>query len=318
MVLVGLGVVALMNGLFALQNSLLVMVALWGVNGVAQSTGWGPMVRILAERLSLEQRRRLSVSLPMSFSVGNALAWALAGVMVAWLGWRAAFYAPGLLLVGVLAVWWWADIDAPVVPPQARPHFDWRETRAELRQLLPVLLATGCVGFVNVGMLIWLPTYIKDTGLFPAALNGVVAGTLPLMGMAGVVLAGALLARLPEVFAAIMALLLATLVCLLFSAILALPLQGAFVVLTTVILSGLVGLLLSSVPILYAREGRASSAAGSLTAIFSIGGGLAGVTIGAVVEQFNWDTVFGLWAGCALVAMGLIRLAQRRARRNLH
>ena len=51
--MVGFGLlgIALVNIAFAFQTSLLVMLLLWGINGIAQSAGWSPMFRILAERL---------------------------------------------------------------------------------------------------------------------------------------------------------------------------------------------------------------------------------------------------------------------------
>ena len=43
---VGLLATAIVNLVFAFQTSLIVMFVLWGINGVAQSGGWSPMVRI--------------------------------------------------------------------------------------------------------------------------------------------------------------------------------------------------------------------------------------------------------------------------------
>ena len=55
LVSLGLLVIAIVNIVFAFQTSLVFMLLLWGLNGIAQSGGWSPMFRILAERLERGQ-----------------------------------------------------------------------------------------------------------------------------------------------------------------------------------------------------------------------------------------------------------------------
>ena len=55
MVSIGLLTIAAVNFAFAFQTSLVIMLALWGINGSAQSAGWAPMLRILAEGLDRSQ-----------------------------------------------------------------------------------------------------------------------------------------------------------------------------------------------------------------------------------------------------------------------
>jgi len=85
---------------------------------------------------------------------------------------------------------------------------------------------------------------------------------------------------------------------------------------TLMLVSGNSALLLSAVPITLAAPGRASSTAGTITAIVNIGGGLAGVVIGGIVERFDWSAVFVVWSACSLIAMTLFWLSMTRGEEN--
>jgi len=310
MVAIGFGIVALVNLLFAMQASLAVMSILWAVCGFGHSMVWGPMLRILADRLDDGQRKRISTLFPMSYQLGGAATWAVAGLLVAWGSWQTAFWVPGIVLLGVLTIWWRAGVD--VQPAAVSGGFDWKEMLQEIQSLAPMLLAAAFAGFINVGGFIWLPTYVADTDLFPTALTVAVAAVLPLLGMAGMFLSGRLLHRLQRVLVTNVIVLLAALFCLALSASLTLPAQVIWVALTMMAMGGVSALALSSLPMVLSRRARTSSAAGLFTAVYNVGGGLAGFLIGAIVERWDWAHVFLVWAGCALVAAALLWSARGR------
>jgi predicted MFS family arabinose efflux permease len=71
--------------------------------------------------------------------------------------------------------------------------------------------------------------------------------------------------------------------------------QFAFMMVMTALSFGAMGLVLSTVPVTLASEGRASSAAGISTGVFSIAGGLASALAGVIVDEYSWEHVFALW-----------------------
>ena len=71
----GLLLIALVNIAMSFQTSLLLMLALWGINGIAQSGGWSPVLRILAENLDRSRIKRVSTIMPFSYVFGTALTW---------------------------------------------------------------------------------------------------------------------------------------------------------------------------------------------------------------------------------------------------
>ena len=183
---IGLLAISLVNIAFAFQTSLIVMLLLWGLNGVAQSAGWAPMFRILAERLDRSHIKRISTVMPFSYVFGTALTWTLIGVVAAGDDWRIAFWLPGGLLLLVLAFWRKAGIDAP---KSKSSGLRLLVIVSEARGIAFALVAAALAGFVFNGTIIWLPTYILDTGLIADNLVGLAAALMQVIAIAGLFLA---------------------------------------------------------------------------------------------------------------------------------
>ena len=299
MISLGLLVIALVNIAFAFQTSLLLMLLLWGLNGIAQSGGWSPMFRILAERLERGQIKRVSTIMPFSYVFGTVMTWALIGLVAGGGDWRVAFWLPGLLLLLVLVFWRRAGIDAPKTKASdPRLSLILRESRV----IAFALLAAALGGFVFNGALIWLPTYILDTGLIAEQLVGPVAALMQVAAIGGLFLARSQVRRSNQVFATAAIMLagagIALLLLMTANESLALLVMAAALIL----LNGAFGLTVSSMPLLLAPPGRASSITGSINMMSNFFGGMAGFSVGALVEHNGWEPVFGLWAACLLLA----------------
>ena len=308
--LVSLGLlgIALINIAFAFQSSLLAMLLLWSLNGVAQSAGWAPMFRILAERLRRSQIKTVSTVMPFSYVFGTVMTWALIGLVAGGGDWRVAFWLPGLLLLIVLAGWRRAGIDVAGGPARG---LRLSAIIKESRGIAFALLVAGLGGFVLNGSIIWLPTTILDSGLVADNLAGLMAALMQAIALGGLALARFQVRRGHQVFhtgamlyaGAGLLLLLLTVVSgyasLLILAAALLLLNGAF------------GLTASSLPLLLAGPGRASAVTGSVNMMSNFCGGMAGFSIGGLVEGAGWLPVFALWGGMLLLAAAT--LWRRRA-----
>ncbi len=303
MVCAGLLVIALVNIAFAFQTSLLPMLILWGINGIGQSAGWAPMFRILAERLDRSQIKVVATIMPFSYVLGTAITWTLVGAVATDKNWQVAFWLPGLLTLGVLAFWRRAGIDAPKAPAQS---LNPARIRAELRQIAAVLLATALGGFVFNGMTIWLPSYILDSRLVPESAVGSVAAAMQVIAIFGLFLARQSVARSNQVFVTATVMLAAGGCAMLLMTATAGPLALLIICLAMIMLNGAFGLLVSAVPLLLAPPGRASSITGSINMMSNFFGGMAGFSIGGLVEWQGWTAVFGLWGALLLLAAVLI------------
>jgi OPA family glycerol-3-phosphate transporter-like MFS transporter len=299
--LVGLGllVTAIVNIVFGFQSSLLVMLLLWGINGLAQSGGWPPMIRILAERLDLSQLKRISTIMPFSYVIGTVVTWTLIGAVATGDNWRLAFWLPGLVLLLTAALWWKAGIDAP----RARSSGIRVSTIVgEARGVAFALLVSALAGFVRNGSIIWLPTYILDSELIADSLVGAVAALTQLAAIPGLMLARHRVVRTDQILVTAVLMLGAAGLAFALLTITSGILSIAVVCIAMMILGGAFGLVTSSMPLILAQPGRASSVAGTLNMMATFAGGLAGFSIGLLVEGSGWAAVFGLWGILLLLA----------------
>lgn len=299
----GLLVIALANILFSVQTSLLIMLVLWGINAVGQSAGWAPMFRILAERLDRAHIKRVSTIMPFSYVVGTAVTWAFVGAIAAGRDWQVAFWLPGLLTLLVLAFWWKAGFDAPV---SHATGLDLARIGAELRQIWYVMVAAALVGFAFNGMTIWLPTYILDTGLIADNAVGSLSAAMQVVAIAGLVVARYRVMRSSRVFITSVQMFAAAGIAFVLMAATSGQLALLIITVGLIMLNGAFGLTVSSMPLLLAGPGRASSITGSVNMMSNLFGGVAGITIGAVVEARGWPAAFALWGAALLLASVLI------------
>ena len=299
LVALGLLVTALVNLAFGFQTSLVVMLALWVVNGFAQSTGWPPMLRILAERLNPSQIKRASTVLPFSYVIGTMITWSLLGALAIDGSWRIAFWLPGLVLLLTSARWWKAGLATPRAPSSA---FRLSAILPEARGVAFALLVAALAGFVRNGSIIWLPTYILDSELVSPHLVGAVAALTQVVAIPGLILAHQLVRRKSRALATAALLLGSAGLAFLLLSYSTIALSLVILCLAMMLLGGAFGLVTSSMPLVLAARGRASSVAGMLNMMATFAGGLAGFSIGGLVEASGWSAVFALWGVMLLLA----------------
>ena len=303
--IIGLGLLvsAIVNLAFGFQSALILMLALWGINGLAQAGAWPPMIRILAERLDPARAKRVSTVMPFSYVIGTVVAWTLIGAAATGDNWRLAFWLPGLVLLLVTVLWWQAGIDAPKTKSTGLRA---STIIAESRGVAFALLVSALAGFVRNGSIIWLPTYILDSELIGDNLVGAVAAITQMVAIPGLLLAHRRVARTNQVLATAALMLGAAGIVFLLLTQTAEGLSLVVLCLAMMLLGGAFGLVTSSMPLILAPPGRASSTAGTLNMMATFAGGLAGFSIGGLVELSDWGSVFGLWAVLLLLASLLI------------
>lgn len=310
-ILPGLLLVAIVNIGFAFQSSLIFMAILWGINGFAQSMGWGPMLHILSSHTTKPQKRRLATVFSMSFQVGTAISWGLAVVLISWGGFRLAFLIPGLLLLMVAFVWWLVGLDAERITTE-RNVTTLNDIVDDIRCLFPMLLIASSIGFIYIGFLIWLPTFVQSWAFLETNLAGLLTAIIPLVGIPGMYLSGRLLSRQANLAHTTTQLLVGLLIALIISGTTSNFVQMIAIMSAVMFASGLAGILLSASPMLLVSSQRVSSAGGLLTAVWSIAGGLAGTTVGTLADNHGWTMVFNLWIATTVIAIIIVLITSGR------
>ncbi len=321
LVAVGLVASALLNLVFgSLGGALPWLVALWALNGWAQATGWAPIMRTLSRWFEPAQRARVTALISPSYLVGHAASWALAGTLTARLGWRYAYWVPGVLLLGAAIFWHALARDEPGrVPGEAPDPPASRDAprlaglsvawRGPMRWAVAVSLLSG---MVKEGLNLWGPTYLveeQSLGVLGAALSGLL---IPLAGIGGQLVTGRVQRRVAAASHATqqerplvtgLALVVAVGAAALYvvgggrspvAALLMLALVAAGS-------HGMNGLLMASLPLSLGRGAPVSAVTGALNFCQYLGAGLGAALVGTLVDHLGWGGAYGWWAGSALL-----------------
>lgn len=316
-----------MNLAFSRATTFSEMVVFWGVNGWVQSAGWSLVVETMAN-WTPERRRGLVIGLvSTSYQVGNVLAWLLAGALVEYYGWRAAFFVPGLWLFPMAAVFFALLRNRPedagfapvredqrkkpgrLAPDDDRPSIG-RVVAMTLSNRVLWVLAIGffCANAVRYAFMNWAVTYMADFHGQSVKDSAFQAVALPLIGSGGAVFAGwasdALFGGRRAPLCAVMLFGLCG-VCLAFQAV------PAGYPLLAMVLLGLAGFLIYGPDMLMSGAAtvdfshpRAAAAATGLTMSTGAAGAIfSGAGIGWLrdLAEGRWDLVFPILAALALI-----------------
>jgi sugar phosphate permease len=323
------------NLLFAFTSSFQVMLALWAINGFAQSAGWSLLVQTLSNWNTSQRRGTLIGAISTCYQIGNAVSWVLAGLLCQAVNWRAAFWAPSLILLPMAAAFFTFLRDTPEevgfptvrddgieAKPAASPSVTATAnprggltTGHILRLTLtnPVLWVL-CIGFfcmnsVRYTFLNWTVQYMFDFHHRTIKGSAFMAIVFPLIGCAGAITAGwasdTLFGKRRAPVCAIMLVGVAA-ACGLFTVI---P-QGQWVLATALL--GLAGfliygpdMLMSGAATVDVSHPKAASIATGLTMGMGAAGAIfSGAGIGWLKDlwQGNWAVVFWLLADLAIVS----------------
>ena len=207
----GLLATALCNFAFGAVNSYPVHLVLWTLNGLAQGMGWAPCGRSLSHWYSVRERGTVFAFWNIAVNVGGGLTGLIAAYSTAWMGWRSAFYVPGVLAV-LCAVYLIVRLrDTPQsvgLPPIEEYRNDYpedggRDSEAELgtrdllvhyvlknRYLWLFAAANFFVYISRYSMLDWGPTYLKEVKHASLEQGGFSTAIFELGGIFSVLLMG--------------------------------------------------------------------------------------------------------------------------------
>ena len=320
---------SILNVAFGLSSLFWLMLLFWSLNGYFQATGWGPVLRTLANWLTEKQTRRVSTVFGTCFVAGNAISVVFAGWLVERYGWRTAFWVPALLMLLLAAAWYALVRDTPEAAGHQleRAHPLPPKRQFELQKIIQGLvlnfkrfwslgIAAVFVGFILVSLAIWLPTYYVDVGNLPISTASALSALVPLAGVAGVIVIGRLVNRYlagRETFGLLIVLGILAILFLIYPLLpiqlvvstIALMVIGAFI-------SGASNLTLTTLPLVLGDRDEASGTAGLIDFSINIGAGMSTAVIGAILERLDWNAVFFALMASAVIAALFVWITVRQ------
>ncbi len=207
----GLLLTAGCNFAFAAASSYHAHLALWAMNGLAQSMGWAPCGRSLSHWYSARERGTVFGFWNLAQNAGGGMIGVIAAYSAALLGWRSAFYVPGVLAT-ICAIYLMLRLrdtpqseGLPSIEEYRKDYSggssDARERELGTRELLidtilknrALWLVAGANFFVYIAryaMVDWGPTFLKEVKHASLGEGGIGTATLEFSAMLSTVLAG--------------------------------------------------------------------------------------------------------------------------------
>ena len=328
-ILLGLGFSALFNLLFGLAAEYWQLVALWALNGAAQSMIWTPVVKLLAAWFRGRRRERATFGITMTLIAGNLCAWLLSGLVASAVSWRGSFILPAAWTALIAA------LSGLILRDRPEPGEDLGEDQAAPKAapaggampVRTVLLATGmapvlacCVGngFVRDGIITWAPTILARLSGANALDPRITPLAIPLLNLLGVLLARRIYAAFGSNARRCVGMLMLLSAALAF---LLIPFGGVGLACAPLLglccsaTYGINPMLTVFIPMEYESARRVALVAGMVDSLIYVGSALAGVVTGAVSDAAGWQPVFALWGAAALASCALGLASMRGLRR---
>lgn len=185
---------------FGLSSTPVLFALCFGLNGLAQSTGWPANIKLMSDWFSPARRGAVMGFWSTCYQVGSLAANPVAAFLIVRWSWRAAFFAPALFVVAVaLALMALLPREAPPRPPSkdasAPPVEEMREARARVVRTPLVWALGGSYFFIKLTryvLLFWLPYFMEaEDGLrFSTSVAAWVPNAFEVGGVIGAVAIG--------------------------------------------------------------------------------------------------------------------------------
>lgn len=323
MLFIGSAGAGLCNLLGGMTSSYPLILALRALNGYFMAMLWPPMLRVFGQMLLPKERVRYTIHMTSAMAAGTLGAYLISAAMLNLFSWRAAFYAPGALLMAMSLLWLVAFGRLEAYSErhgQPSPEEELRQTARSAQEgrlsfwrmmiipgvlvsLVPVVLH----GMIKDGVTSWVPTYITEAFGIEPAFSALVTTLLPIVNLTGAVAAQFVYNRICKnefgaaaIFFAIAAAALALLLTLGGSSLVIT--LAAFALVTSSILA-INTLFVGMLPLRFGRYGRASTLSGTLNAIAYAGSAAAAAAIGFLSERFGWGATVFSWLAAMAIAL---------------
>jgi len=326
------------------SHFVIVIGVVYCIQGLCQSTGWAPLSKNMSSFFSRRERGTVMGLWCTNYPIGGLIALILAGFAGDRFGWRYAFYVPAAALLGIALLFFFLQRNRPEdlgLPPIEEYHREPRDTPqspgdtsgatmqdaekpapSAIRQVLTnrMVLLLALVYFLikpaRYALLSWGPKYINARLHTGMAESGLVSAMFELAGAPGALLAGYASDKFfgsRRVPVAVSCLLLLAASLLFLDRLPPSPyLIGSCLFAIGFLLFAADSLVVGVSAVDFGTKKGASTAAGVINAVGSVGGMLGGSIPGFVNKQWGWSGVFQLLAATTFLA-GLLLLPRWNA-----
>lgn len=310
----------------AVSGGFLSMLIIWSISGLVQFAVWPAVIRILAEYLIPEQRKKAMVYIAFSYCIGMLFNYGSAAVILAVSNWKMLFIMNAAILVVTFFVWQsMAGKTAKVLAEYSRGNVSAETKEEEKVQesvqkpqtglwklmissgLLILLIPSFIRTALDLGVKSWVPTMIMESYGVSASFATALTIIMLVVNLAGVFIANYIypkrIKNIIMTFAVCFALSVPAVVLLLLNGKVAVGwIVLMLIIFTTMMYAGhqVINVI---VPAYFAKYNRSGSVAGILNSVGSFGAVAANFGFGYLADHFGWSGTIVSWIIMMVIAL---------------
>ncbi len=325
MISIGMAGSAAANFAMSLCQTPAQLAVVWGINGILQSMLWSPILRIYGNVINSKIRDKWCLYISASVPVGTLTAYLLSTVSLKFFGWR-NIYTVCSAVVFVCAIIWivtsicaskkLTDVEPEQPGENIKPENKFNSVNKSTASLIlisggvAIMISTAIHGMLKEGISAWVPTMISETyGLSPS-FSVFVTLILPIINLAGPYVIAPVYRKYlggNEVLAACICIGLSAPVFLVLLLVGKLPAIACVVLfaITTSLMHAYNYMIITMVPIRFAKYNKTSFASGLYNSITYFGCAIATYGLGFSAEKYGWTVCIAICIGLALLGCGI-------------
>lgn len=302
----GLVVTVLMNLMMPLCDNSYQMLAVWSINGFAQSFMWPPLVKIMTEVLSDEDYKKAVTKVSWGSSIGTIMVYLISPLLISTFNWESVFVFSAIAGIIMIFLWNRYSCDVNVEP---------RETKIKAKSnnvifspfFIFIMIAVIIQGMLRDGVTTWMPSYICETYNLTNEISILTGVVLPVFSIISVQFATYLYTKklsnpilCAGLFFAVGAL----------AAVVLSILSGACAWISVLMFAILTGcmhgvnlMLVCMMPMYFQKTGKVSTISGIINSCTYVGSALSIYEIARLSERLGWSFTLGSWIVIALLGM---------------
>ncbi len=302
----GLVVTVLMNLMMPLCDNSYQMLAVWSINGFAQSFMWPPLVKIMTEVLSDEDYKKAVTKVSWGSSIGTIMVYLISPLLISTFNWESVFVFSAIAGIIMIFLWNRYSCDVNVEP---------RETKIKAKSnnvifspfFIFIMIAVIIQGMLRDGVTTWMPSYICETYNLTNEISILTGVVLPVFSIISFQFATYLYTKklsnpilCAGLFFAVGAL----------AAVVLSILSGACAWISVLMFAILTGcmhgvnlMLVCMMPMYFQKTGKVSTISGIINSCTYVGSALSIYEIARLSERLGWSFTLGSWIVIALLGM---------------
>ncbi len=312
----GFCVTAAMNLLIPFVGGAALMCLVWGINGLAQSLMWPPMLKIMKTAMSEDDFNKGCVRTNLGSTIATIAIYVLAPAVISVWSWKGVFFITAVCGAVMAVVWFFvlteieksADIKYMLVKSG--------RTKKKYSLTMPVglfiltLAAIFFQGILRDGVTTWLPTYICESFGLSSEKSILTSAVIPAFSYLSLRICSFIYNKIGKkpyrcalmIFAVGAA---AAIMLVLFGsrAVILTALMAALIV---ACMYGVNLVLISFIPGIYGNNENMSALSGTLNFMTYVGSAAASYGFALLSDGFGWNGTVVSWIAIALLGTGAV------------